>query len=57
MEDGVLKLFGNVRVKTADGDEFQCPTAIISIDEEWLRAEKVTGVAIRKKKKKSSSAP
>ncbi len=57
VEDGVLKLFGNVRVKTSDGDEFQCPTAIISVDEEWLRAEKVSGVAIRKKKKKGEESP
>lgn len=52
VEDGVLKLIGNVKVKTEDGDEFQCPMAIVSVEDEWLRAEKVTGVAVRKKKGK-----
>jgi len=50
-EEGVLKLLGNVRVKTDEGDEFTCPAAVVSVDEEWLRAEKISGVAIRKKKK------
>ncbi|MBC7287661.1 MAG: hypothetical protein H5T86_06365 [Armatimonadetes bacterium] len=57
VDDGVLKLTGNVRVKTAEGDEFQCPAATVSVDEEWLRAEKVTGIAIRKKKGQEKSPP
>ncbi|MCX7599561.1 MAG: hypothetical protein N2512_11960 [Armatimonadetes bacterium] len=50
-EEGVLKLVGNVRVKTDEGDEFTCPAAVVSVEEEWLRAEKISGIAIRKKKK------
>jgi lipopolysaccharide assembly outer membrane protein LptD (OstA) len=56
-EDGILKLTGNVRVTTGDGDEFQCPAAVVSVEDEWLRAEKVTGVAVRRKKAKEESAP
>jgi lipopolysaccharide export system protein LptA len=55
-EEGILKLSGNVRVKTKDGDEFQCPAVVISVDEEWLRAESVSGVALRKKKKSEQPA-
>jgi len=51
-EDGILKLAGNVRVKTSEGDEFQCPAAVVSVEDEWLRAEKVSGFAIRRKKAK-----
>lgn len=56
-EEGVLKLLGNVRVKTDEGDEFTCPAAVVSVEEEWLRAEKISGIAIRKKKKAEESSP
>jgi lipopolysaccharide export system protein LptA len=56
-EEATLKLMGSVKVKTKDGDEFTCPTAIVSTDEEWMRAEKVTGIAIRKKKKTEGEQP
>lgn len=56
-EEGVLKLVGNVRVKTDEGDEFTCPAAIVSVEEEWLRAEKISGIAIRKKKRGEQASP
>lgn len=56
-EEGVLKLLGNVRVKTDEGDEFTCPAAVVSVEEEWLRAEKISGIAIRRKKKTEESSP
>jgi len=50
-EEGTVKLMGHVRVKTKQGDEFECPVAVVSIEDEWLKAEKVSGVAVRRKKK------
>ncbi len=56
-EDGIVKLNGNVRVQTAEGDEFHCPAALVSVEDEWLRAEKVAGVAVRRKKAKQEEQP
>lgn len=44
LED-IITLTGNVRVLTDQGDEFRCPKAVISVEEDWIRAEQVTGVA------------
>lgn len=47
LEDTVT-LTGDVRVVTQRGDEFRCPKAVISVEEDWLQAESVTGVAVRR---------
>jgi len=46
-----VTLIGNVRLETDDGDEFQTPKAIISIAEDWIRAENVTGITLRREEK------
>jgi len=50
LED-LITLTGNVRVITDRGDEFRCPRAVISVAEDWIRAEQVTGVGKRREKK------
>lgn len=44
----LLTVTGNVRIITDRGDEFRAPRAVISIDENWIRAEQVTGVGKRR---------
>lgn len=44
----LITLTGNVRVLTEHGDEFRCPRAVISVEENWVRAEQVTGVGRRR---------
>lgn len=44
----LLTVTGNVRILTDRGDEFRCPRAVISIEENWIRAEQVTGVGVRR---------
>ncbi len=43
-----ITLTGDVRVITDRGDEFRCPKAIISVEEDWVQAENVTGVGVRR---------
>ena len=43
-----ITLTGDVRVLTDKGDEFRCPRAVISVEEDWIRAEQVTGVGKRR---------
>ncbi len=47
LED-IITLTGDVRVLTDRGDEFRCPKAVISVEEDWIRAEQVTGVGKRR---------
>ncbi len=47
LED-IITLTGHVRVVTDHGDEFRCPKAVISVEEDWIRAEQVTGVGRRR---------
>ena len=47
-----MTLIGNVRLKTDEGDEFRAPRAVIGIEEDWIRAENVTGVTFRREEKK-----
>jgi len=42
-------LTGNVIIQTAEGDEMQCEQATVSLDEEWVRAEKITRASLRKR--------
>lgn len=44
----IVTLTGDVRVITDKGDEFRCPKAVISVEEDWLQAESITGVAVRR---------
>lgn len=44
----LITLTGGVRVLTEHGDEFRCPKATISVEEDWIRAEQVSGVARRR---------
>ena len=54
-----ITVTGNVHVKTDKGDEFRCPKAVISVKDDWMQAEGVTGVALnhRKKKGETPAAP
>lgn len=44
----IITLTGDVRVITERGDEFRCPKAVISVEEDWLQAENITGVGVRR---------
>lgn len=44
----LITLTGDVRVLTDKGDEFRAPKAVISVEEDWIRAEQVTGVGKRR---------
>jgi len=44
-----ITLTGNVRLKTDEGDEFHAPKAVISIEDDWIRAENVSGITFHRK--------
>lgn len=46
----LITLTGDVVIQSKDGDEMRCEKAVIHVDEEWVKADKVSGVALRKKK-------
>ncbi len=46
----LITLTGDVLIQSRDGDEMRCEKAVIHVDEEWVKADKVSGVALRKKK-------
>jgi lipopolysaccharide assembly outer membrane protein LptD (OstA) len=51
--DGVkdeVTLEGNVRILTEGGSEFRCPSATISLKDDWIQAVNVEGVAVEEKK-------
>jgi len=52
-----ITLTGNVRVLTDKGDEFRCPRAVISVEEDWIRAEQVTGVGRRRPEENGGGQP
>lgn len=56
LED-LITLTGNVRVITDRGDEFRCPRAVISVAEDWIRAEQVTGVGKRREQQEEEQTP
>ena len=58
LED-TLTLTGNVRIVTDEGDELRCPRAVIAIEEDWIKAEDISGIWLRRKKeeKKEESPP
>jgi lipopolysaccharide export system protein LptA len=54
-EEHTLTLAGPVKVKTKDGNDFTAKTAVISTEEEWMKAEGIAGIAIRKPKTKGGT--
>ncbi len=52
----LITLTGDVRVLTERGDEFRCPKAVISVEEDWIRAEHVTGVGKRREDEEEQPA-
>ncbi len=44
----IVTLTGNVRILTEDGDEMRTPEATISIDAEWIRTGKVSGITFQR---------
>ena len=48
----LLTLTGNVVVTTDKGDEMRCAKAVIWVDEDRMEAQGVTGMTLRKDKKK-----
>jgi len=49
-----ITLTGNVRLKTDEGDEFHSPTAVISIEEDWIRAENVSGITFHREEEEET---
>lgn len=56
LEDKIT-LTGNVRIVTDEGDELRCPKAVIAIEEDWIRAENITGFWLRRKKEEKKEEP
>jgi lipopolysaccharide export system protein LptA len=52
-----LTLIGNVRLKTDEGDEFRAPRAVIGIEDDWIRAENVSGVTFRREEEEKEKKP
>lgn len=46
----LITLVGNVVLKTDKGDEMHCTKAVISVDEDWIKAENLSGITLRKSK-------
>ncbi len=53
----IITLTGDVRIITDKGDELRCPSAVISIDEDWIRAENVQVVGKRRQDEDGESPP
>lgn len=53
----LITLTGDVRIVTDRGDEFRCPRAIISTEEDWIQAEQVTGVGRRRDDDEDAESP
>lgn len=51
-----VTLTGNVLIQTQDGDELHCAKAVISLDDEWVKAEKVSGITPRKRNQPAAPA-
>ena len=46
----LITLTGNVVLNTEKGDEMHCTSAVISVDDNWVKAENISGVTLRKNK-------
>ena len=53
----LITLTGDVRIVTDRGDEFRCPRAVISTEEDWIQAEQVTGVGRRRDHDEDAESP
>ena len=45
-----MTLTGDVVLTTEKGDEIRCLKAVVSVDDDWIKAEGMSGVTLRKKK-------
>jgi lipopolysaccharide assembly outer membrane protein LptD (OstA) len=52
-----ITLIDNVLVQTEKGDEMRCTKALISVDEDWMQAENMTGITTRREKGGTSKPP
>lgn len=50
----LITLSGNVVLTTEKGDEMHCAKAVISMDDDWVQAENMSGVTLRKNKNEPS---
>lgn len=53
----LLTLTGNVVLTKTNGDEMRCNKAVISTEEDWIQAEGMSGVTLRKKKDGTADKP
>ena len=53
----IITLTGDVRIITDKGDELRCPSAVISISEDWIRAENVQVVGKRRRDEGEQAPP
>ncbi|HCA48095.1 MAG TPA: hypothetical protein DEP45_12330 [Armatimonadetes bacterium] len=53
----IITLTGDVRIITDKGDELRCPSAVISISEDWIRAENVQVVGKRRQSEGDQAPP
>ena len=53
----IITLTGDVRIITDKGDEMRAPKVVISIDEDWIRAENVQMVGTRRDDDNAESPP
>ncbi|MFP3904321.1 MAG: OstA-like protein [Armatimonadota bacterium] len=44
----IITLTGHVRFKRDNGDEGRAPKAVIAVEEDWIRAENVRGITLRR---------
>ncbi len=51
-----ITLTGNVRVLTDEGDDIRCLRAVIAIEDDWIRAEDITGIVLRRTKEEEEEA-
>jgi lipopolysaccharide assembly outer membrane protein LptD (OstA) len=52
----LVTLTGDVVLITEKGDEIRCRKAVVSVDEDWIQAEGIKGVTLRKDKKKGEES-
>ena len=53
----LVTLTGNVVLHTEKGDEMHCTKAVVSVDDDWVQAENMSGVTLRKSKKEPAAKP
>lgn len=53
----LVTLTGNVIVEAKNGDELHCIKAVVALDDDWVKAEKISGVTLRKAKEGGESKP